>query len=244
MSDMDDTPQTETAAPAGRGVIYSLGFPGRSLKRYVGSARDMKQRMRSHTHLLRKGNHHSRALQNAANKYGVENIRVDILESGLPDERLIEREQIWIDKFMGELYNRSPTAASRLGTKMSTEARAKISASLKGNQYRKGIPFPPEQRLMIGAAVKAAYADGRRKPTPQPKNLAAYNTAIKSGVIIHPSKKPKQDAAIVAAFNSGMMLKEIGKQFGLTTSAIGYAIRRIIKTPKGKWSKRCNTPAI
>lgn len=223
-----------------QGVIYSLGFPGRSDKRYVGSAKNVNNRMRAHAHLLRKGTHHSRAFQNAANKYGIHNIRIEILESGLPAEILIEREQVWIDKFMGQLYNRSPTAASRLGAKMSPEARAKISASLIGNQYRKGIPFPPEHRAIISEAVKAAYASGRRKPSPQPKNLAAYNVAIQSGAVQHPAKKPEQDAAIVADFNRGLQLKELGEKYGITGSAAGYAIRRVLKTPKGKWSKRCN----
>jgi group I intron endonuclease len=190
--------------------------------------------------MLRNGTHHSRAFQNAANKYGVHNIRVEILESDLPVELLIEREQVWLDKFAGELYNRSPTAASRLGAKMSPEARAKISASLKGNQYRKGIKHSPEIREVIGNAVRLANAEGRRRqPAPRPENLSAHNAAIRAGTKQHASKKPEQDAAIVAAFNGGMRLKEIGKKFDMTPSAAGYAIRRVLKTPKGKWSKRC-----
>lgn len=237
MSEMDDT-QAETAAATGRGVIYSLGFPGRSLKRYVGSAINMKQRMRSHTHLLRKGRHHSRAFQNAANKYGIQNIRIDILESDLPAERLIEREQIWIDKFMGELYNKSPTAASRLGATMSAESRAKISESLKGNQRRKGIPHSIEIRQIIGSAVKLANAEGRRKqPSPHPQNFAEFNRAVKAGEIIPSWAKPERNIEILASYRRTKSMAETGTEFGITMGAVSYVIRKLLKTPKGKRSR-------
>lgn len=220
------------------GVIYQIVIAGGS-RTYIGSAHRLPYRRSAHLCLLRKGTHHSRALQNAFNKYGESAVSWIILETVNERSKLIEREQTWLDKFVGKLYNKSPTAASRLGCTMSDEACAKISKSLIGNQYRKGIPFPPEHRAIISLAVKNSYATGRRKPTPQPQNLSAYNTAIQTGAIKHPSKKPEQDAAIVAAFNAGMKLKEIGEKFNMTTSAAGYAIRRVLKTPKGKWSKRC-----
>lgn len=220
------------------GVIYSLGFPGRSLKRYVGSAKSLRGRMRGHAHMLSKGTHHSRAFQNAANKYGIHNIRVEILESDLPTESLIEREQVWLDKFAGELYNRSPTAASRLGAKMSPEARAKISASLKGNQYRKGIKHSPEIRKVIGNAVRLANAEGRRRqPTPRPQNFAEFNRAIKAGEIMAPWAKPERNTEILASYRRTKSMAETGMEFGITLGAVSYVIRKLLKTPKGRRSK-------
>lgn len=162
------------------GVIYQIVVAGGS-RTYIGSARDLGYRRRAHLHLLRKGTHHCRALQNAVTKYGIDAISWTILEDDIAESMLIEREQVWLDQHKGLLYNKSPTAASRLGATMSPEARAKISASLKGNQYRKGKPFPPEHRAIISAAVKAAYADGRKTASIHPENLRAYNEAVKRG---------------------------------------------------------------
>lgn len=215
------------------GVIYSLRFPG-SKNRYVGSARHRGRRMASHLHLLRQGRHHCRALQNAANKHGMESLIIETLEDVVADVDLLPAEQRWLDHFKGTLYNKSPTAESRLGATMSPEARAKISASLQGNQYRKGKPFPPEHRAIISAAVKAAYADGRRKPTPTPQNLAAHNAAVQRGEKIHPSVRLERDAQIVEHFAKSGSKEATGRQFGLTGSAIGYAVRRHTKR-----SERC-----
>ena len=222
------------------GVIYSLGFPGLSDNRYIGSARNLNNRMKAHAHLLRKGTHHSRALQNAANKYGVHNIKVEILECGLEESVLIGREQTWLDRFSGRLYNRSPTAASRLGAKMSLEARAKISASLKGNKYRKGIPHDAASRKAISDGVRLANAEGRRrKPRPCPENLSEFNRAIKAGEIIAPWAKPARNAEILTHYSQSRSMVETGAKFGITQSSVSYVVRKLLKTPKGKRGKPC-----
>lgn len=162
------------------GVIYRMVVEGGS-RTYIGSAFDFASRKRAHLHLLRNGRHHCRALQNAVTKYGVDAVQWVILETVDDRAKLVEREQAWLDLFAGQLYNKSPTAASRLGATMSPEARAKISASLRGNSNRKGIPFLPEHRRKISIAVKAAYADGRKKQSLHPENLRAYNEAVNRG---------------------------------------------------------------
>lgn len=207
------------------GVIYQIAIAGGS-RTYIGSAHRLPPRRRAHLSLLRQGTHHCRALQNAFTKYGEAALSWVILETVDDREKLVEREQHWLDQHKGRLYNKSPTAGSRLGATMSDEARAKISASLKGNQYRKGIPFPPEHKAIISAAVKAAYADGRRKPTPQPQNLKAHNERVKMGLVVHPSKKIERDVAILARYRKVGSLTKIAPEFNLTPSAIGYAIKR------------------
>lgn len=207
------------------GVIYQIVVAGGS-RTYIGSANVLAGRRRSHLHLLRKGAHHCRALQNAVNKYGIDSLRWVILETVDDRSKLIEREQVWLDLYTGKLYNKSPTAASRLGATMSDEARAKISASLKGNQYRKGVLHSAADRAKIGDGVRAAYADGRRKPTPQPENISAFNARWKSGEILHPSMKPERDALIATDYAITKSLKITGQHFNLTGSAIGYAIKR------------------
>ena len=207
------------------GVIYQIIIEGGS-RTYIGSAHRLPYRKASHLSLLRKGAHHCRALQNAFAKYGEAAMSWVILENVEDRNNLIEREQVWLDQHKGRLYNRSPTAASRLGATMSDEARAKISASLKGNQYRKGKPHPPEHRAIIGAAVKAAYANGRRKPAPNPQNLQSFNNRCKSGEILHPSINLERDAAISADYAKTKSMAKTGGNFSLTASAVGYAIKR------------------
>lgn len=218
------------------GVIYQIVIAGGS-RTYIGSAHRLPYRKASHLSMLRKGTHHCRALQNAFDKYGFEAITWVVLEMVDDRSMLIEREQTWLDHFAGKLYNKSPTAASRLGATMSDEARAKISASLKGNQYRKGKPFSVDERAMIGAAVKAAYANGSKKPTPNPENLRAYNEAYRRGEKIHPRKNPIRDTAIAAMHLETGSLKRTGEAFNIGASAVWYAVKRV--NPSQLRSKRC-----
>jgi group I intron endonuclease len=142
------------------GVIYQIVIAGGSCT-YVGSAHSLKYRQRGHLSLLRKGTHHCRALQNAIKKYGFDAISWVVLEEVEEREQLIAREQVWLDSLKGRLYNKSPTAGSRLGATMSASAKAKISASLKGNKYRSGIPHDDDARARISRAVRKALAEGR-----------------------------------------------------------------------------------
>lgn len=207
------------------GVIYQIWIDGGS-RTYVGSAHNLTYRKRSHLSLLRKGTHHCRALQNAVKKYGFDAISWIVLEEVDDRTSLIEREQAWLDSMKGKLYNKSPTAGSRLGAKMSVEARAKISASLMGNQYRKGIPFSAEERDRIAQIVKLEYATGKRTPNLSPENLSAYNAALKRGDRTHPRVDPDRDAHIAAHFRTTKSQKATGREFGITGWAVTHALRR------------------
>jgi len=232
MADMDDPIRPGIGA-----VVYALSFANGSGKKYIGSAVHLPRRARNHAHLLRAGKHHSIGLQRAADKYGIHNIRVEILECGIEPSDVVAREQHWMDAHKGRLYNRSPTAGSRLGAKMSTEARVKISASLAGNQRRKGKSFPPEHRAIISAGVKRAYVEGRRKPTPQPQNLTKYMERVRAGEIVAPWAKPERNAKILASYHRTRSMKETGAEFGITIGAVSYVVRKLLKTPKGRRSK-------
>lgn len=124
------------------------------------------------------------------------------------------------------------------GSKMSEEAKAKISASLIGNQYRKGIPHSPEIRIKIGEGVHLANIEGRRrKPAPMPENLAGYNLAVQRGEIIHHAAKPERNARILADYRRTKSMEATGIKFGITLGAVSYTIRKLLKTPKGRRSK-------
>lgn len=207
------------------GVIYQITFTNGS-RSYIGSAHHLYDRKKSHLSRLRKGTHHSRALQNAFLKHGEAAITWTVLETVNDRSALIEREQVWLDAHAGQLYNTSPTAASRLGAKMSAEARAKISASLKGNSYRTGIPFRQEQKRMISASLIAAYASGRKKATPNPQNLAAHNAAYKRGEIKHPRHNPEREQKIISDYMVTKDMAATGKNFGVTGGAISYILKK------------------
>lgn len=207
------------------GVVYSISFVG-SKRRYIGSATNLRTRLNAHLHRLRCGNHHSILLQRAAEKYGLDNLIVETLEADIGSVDLIAREQAWIDRFVGHLYNRAPVAGSRLGLMMPDEAKAKISASLKGNKHRLGIPHDERTKAKIATSLRRAYAEGRHAPTNAPKNLAAFNAAIASGDRTHPRVDPKRDVEIAKSYERTKLLKVTAAEFGIGMDTCSHAIRR------------------
>lgn len=107
-------------------------------KVYIGSAVSFYHRFATHKSVLLKNKHHSKPLQNFVNKYGFDALRFSPIEY-CKREKLIEREQFWMDDF--ECHNRkkgfniSPTAGNCLGVKQSEETRAKKSANSKGKTF-------------------------------------------------------------------------------------------------------------
>ncbi|QDX91081.1 hypothetical protein EEL30_00965 (plasmid) [Brevibacillus laterosporus] len=77
--------------------IYKITCLSNS-KFYIGSTKDLSKRKIQHWSNLTNGNHHNKHLQRAWNKYGQEQFTFEVLEDlSLVPERLIEREQCWID---------------------------------------------------------------------------------------------------------------------------------------------------
>lgn len=122
-------------------------------KVYVGSAVDINRRKREHYAQLSKGKHCNQKLQNAYNKYGVENFSFEIVESVEDPQQLISREQYYIDKFnaVNEGYNICPIAGNTLGVYPSNESRQKMSKAHKG--VGKGIPKSEEHKKKISKSV-------------------------------------------------------------------------------------------
>lgn len=107
-------------------VIYRISVKGHD-KTYIGSAKSFKHRKASHRNRLRAQKHRNQYLQRLFNKYGEESLSFEILEE-CEVEKLIEREQAWIDKEgFDNLINLCPTAGNTLGRFHSEETRKKIS---------------------------------------------------------------------------------------------------------------------
>lgn len=125
-------------------------------KFYIGSASNIQFRWNYHKSYLRLGTHYNKHLQSAWNKYWEVNFQFIILEK-VEKEKLIEREQFWLDLtrcYDRELgYNSRPIADNNLGKKfvwtkeqivkrglaqrgkiISLETRQKLSALNKGKK--------------------------------------------------------------------------------------------------------------
>lgn len=141
------------------GVLKSGIYQIRNMinsKSYVGSAVNIRDRWRNHKAELNRGAHGNSHLQNAWNKYGFEAFAFEILERIEP-ERLIEREQAWMDKLevVKTGYNILPHAGSPLGMKLSAETKAKIGAASKGKT------LSLEHRAANAVAAKKQWAENR-----------------------------------------------------------------------------------
>jgi group I intron endonuclease len=112
--------------------IYTITHD-KSGKLYVGSSVNIKRRFNRHRNELRKNIHRCAHLQRAWNKYGEEAFVFRIVDL-VPDvEKLLLKEQFWIDTtFKTKLYNTCPKAGSPLGMRLTEEQRKKISIAHKG----------------------------------------------------------------------------------------------------------------
>jgi group I intron endonuclease len=94
---------------------------------YIGSAVNIRTRWNLHKHHLQQNKHHSQYLQRAWNKYGEDCFEFEIIETCFPFI-LIFREQHYID-LLQPVYNISPKAGSRLGSKVSDEGRLRMKTA-------------------------------------------------------------------------------------------------------------------
>lgn len=123
-----------------RSGIYMIYCDGNG-RRYVGSSVDIHKRWKDHRITLKRGRHGNQHLQNAYNKYGYKAFTYSILEE-VSRDRLIEREQFWMDLLKPE-FNIAPFArATGLGLSPSEERRSKIAESNR----RHWKSLTPEQR--------------------------------------------------------------------------------------------------
>lgn len=152
-------------------------------KRYVGSAVSLHKRWREHRSDLRRGVHHSHALQRAWIKYGETSFSFTALVHCGRDH-LIEEEQKAFDLLRPE-YNTCKVAGSMMGVSPSPETRKKLSLALK---YRE---FTEEHRQNISAALAAKRAQGWGLSPETRKRIAAKKLGSKAS----PETRAKMSAA-------------------------------------------------
>jgi group I intron endonuclease len=115
---------------------------------YIGSAVDLRNRFYKHRLAITKNRHHSRHLQNAFNKYGIQNFYFEVVEFVADKTLLIEREQFFIDSLKPE-FNSDPKAGSSLGRKMTDEHKQKLRLANLGKK------MTPEARAKAIAILHA-----------------------------------------------------------------------------------------
>ncbi len=127
---------------------------------YIGSAKKLKIRLNSHFGMLKRNCHHNQFLQNYYNKYGIENLEVDILEiCSLKDT--IKIEQKYLDIF-------KPFAINKNGFNVAFIAEA----SQRGAKWTK--------------ETRKKWKKIRKKPDVKAKYDAAYNSFKKEFTLISP----------------------------------------------------------
>jgi group I intron endonuclease len=145
-------------------------------KCYYGSAVDVVRRWRGHKSDLSNNIHHSLHLQRAWLKYGEESFVWQVIEE-CSEEKLIEREQFWLDtvrtrnqdQILGEIdkklsYNVCPIANSVLGFRHSEESNEKNRVAHTGEKnHNFGKHLSEEAKKKLSEALMGKMA-GENNP--------------------------------------------------------------------------------
>ena len=102
--------------------VYKLSAGGHV---YVGSSKNLYARLIEHRRDLEKKEHSNDFLQKVANKYGINNIQVDIIEYCEPKDRIV-REKYWIDELKSDMNFQDPVNHT-----LSEASKKKLSESIK-----------------------------------------------------------------------------------------------------------------
>lgn len=171
--------------------IYQIVSP--SGRRYVGSSANVRSRWSGHRISLTKGNHHCRALQFAANKYGVDNLEFSLLERCAVED-LTVREQHYIDQ-RTDNYNSAPVAGSIRGFKLSEETKRRMSESATGK------PCSAETRAKMSAYSRNRSPEHLSKLAASltGKRASQATRAKQRAAKIGKKQTPEHVAAVMAA---------------------------------------------
>lgn len=113
----------------GKSGVYKLSAGGHI---YIGSSKNLYYRLIEHRRDLLNNAHFNGFLQNVFNKYGKDNLMVEIVEFCAPEDR-ISRESFWIKELHADMNATDPVTHE-----LSEESKQKLSKSiLKGREEGK-----------------------------------------------------------------------------------------------------------
>jgi len=112
--------------------IYKLSAGGHI---YIGSSKNLYSRLTEHRHDLESNKHSNEFLQRVCDKYGINNIKIDIVEFCKPEDRIV-REKFWIDELNADLNFKDPVT-SELSEYSKQKLSNSIKKGLKEGKYKK-----------------------------------------------------------------------------------------------------------
>ncbi len=190
------TDKKMTKIPKGISGIYRV-YNTVNRRGYVGSAKSLRGRLSWHRQHLRAGDHFNQHLQRAWNKHGEEAFQFQVIEV-CNLEKLIEREQYWIDTLEAANpefgYNGRPKAESTLGMKHTPEFCARHSEIMK--QFYED----PENRAKTSERMLEVWRDPdfRASQTDKMKEVGSRPEirAARKKVLTRPDVKAKAIEAL------------------------------------------------
>lgn len=173
-------------------------------KGYVGSAkRGLADRKYTHLRQLVAGNHHSILLQRAWDKYGEDCFRWIVLEKVRDADKLIEREQFWLDKLQ--------TFKKRRGYNI-----AKIAGSNAGCEFYQSEGFKQKMR----DNMKRMWREGLLSGSPHSVEWRVNQGKTQAKLT------QEQADEIRRRLKSGDLQKKIAQDFGVCQQTISNISRK------------------
>lgn len=159
-----------------RSGVYAITTPDGL--QYIGATKHFGRRWIGHRKELKKGDHHSKPLLEAYSKYGLSNLKFEILLI-CSEDTLGMYEQRALD-VLKPAYNTCLIVGSMKGYRHTTETRAKLSATSKGR---------------IQSAEHRAKTSARHKGVKRSAEFCAKISAALTGRIFSESHKANLSAA-------------------------------------------------
>lgn len=150
--------------------IYRITSKIKPERIYIGSAVDFNNRKNCHLSRLSKNKHHSPILQAHVNKYGIEDLLFEIIETICDKTDLIFKEQFYINKY-SPYFNSCKVAGSLLGTKRNEEAKLKMRNAKLG---KKRGPHSEQHKKRLSESNKGKHVNAE-----QIEWLRIFNTGKK-----------------------------------------------------------------
>lgn len=189
-------------------------------KIYIGSSRDLSERIRSHKANLRNNNHNNPHLQNSWNVHGSDTFTFEILLYCSKDN-LKFYEQRALDKY--ESYDRDIGYNIRkeaFNMDMPDEVCEKISNS------RQGMEFSEEHKENLSKALtdREITDKWRNKISETMKEFDSYNFPDQTGEKHHNSKLTKEEVKEIKRNKDDYLNVELAEKYDVSQCAISDII--------------------
>jgi len=166
--------------------IYKIESKRKPERCYIGSAKDIHNRWKTHLRDLRLNKHHSKKLQRHVNKYGIEDLAFSIL-LGCDVADLLKHEQYFLDS-LETYFNTCKIAGSVLGVK-------------RGNPWNTGKKMSVEYRKRLSDAHKGQPPWNKGKKTDQ----TPWNKGLKGAYTFKMPEEAKRKIALAAIGNKNAL---------------------------------------